>query len=102
MHELAAGGLGFTDHLRHFWIVVIEDLVKQEGGALVRTEALENREESHRDLASDLGLRFGRRSVVLDHGLRQPGPGVLSALLLQVPQAVQAQASGDGYQKTNG
>jgi hypothetical protein len=42
VNQLPAGGLSLAEHLRHFGIVVLEDLVQQKRGPLLRAEALEN------------------------------------------------------------
>jgi DNA-directed RNA polymerase specialized sigma24 family protein len=56
-------------------------------------QPFENGKKRDRDFAGDLTLLFGRRNVILDDRLRQPGARVFVAFLLRVPQTIQVSAA---------
>src|SRR5262245_34435799 len=103
MDDLAAGWFGLADHLRHFGIVVVEHVVKQEDIPFGGTKTFKRRDECGCHVLRELELRFRGRTfgyeLVFGDLLERLRTDAVLTLLLELPQTIQAKALRDGDQK---
>jgi hypothetical protein len=90
--QLAAGHLALPQRLAHLAELQLEDVVEDEGGPLIRGEALEGEEQRERQILGQLRARaIGRQAGLVQHRLGQPGPHIALPARARRLELVQAQ-----------
>ena len=92
MHDLTARGLAALDHRCDLPVADVEDVVQQEGGALLGCQPLQEGQEGHGQVVRQLEVAVRRGRA--DERLGQPRSDVRFPLGLQPPQPVDRQAAG--------
>jgi hypothetical protein len=98
MDEMAAGIFALFQRVRYFTILIFERLAHEKRNPFGHREALQHGEKRDRKIRRYFGAVF-RLGAVVQHRLRQPGPGVLPTLAQPLPEAVDAQARDDRAQR---
>jgi hypothetical protein len=94
--QLPARNLSPVEHRSDIRERLVEDVVKQEGGALQRRQPVQRQQQGERQVVSQFRRRVRRKALRIEHRFRQPGADIDFALRPGALERVETQPRHNG------